>query len=114
MQYKHYQLDRRTFAIRPCKLDILEEAIAYFIAGERYPVPFAIGMARVHPRDNFCKKTGREVALSRIKMRKLYIHSVSISKKKILLTLKNKRFMLDVLWTKGNDRPHVAVILDRK
>jgi hypothetical protein len=76
-QYYHNQIERISAFVRmPDKKDLLN-AIASSIKLEEKHIEIECGITFVHPKDQFCYKTGREEAKKRAEKRKFVVHSIN-------------------------------------
>ncbi len=88
-EYQYYhELDKYTIV---CKVPSKEQFIEYLVNQSMQLTPMTInvkvGTAFVHPKDQFCYKTGREVAMSKMEYHKFQISRISYSDKETLITL---------------------------
>ena len=88
-EYQYYhELDAYTVV---CKVPSKEQFIEYLVNQAMQLTPMTIkikvGRANVHPKDQFCYKTGREIALSKIKYESFKILRVTYSEEETLVDL---------------------------
>lgn len=62
-----------------------------------------VGVAYCHPGDQFVKKTGRELALSRLKPQSFEVRSINYdyNDRGILFSLESEKMVLNVLYKEG-------------
>lgn len=76
-QYYHNQIERISAFVRmPDKKELLN-AVASSIKLEDKLIEIECGVTFVHPKDQFCYKTGREEAKKKAKKREFVVHSIN-------------------------------------
>jgi hypothetical protein len=68
IQYKHDRHGSQTFAVITPSKSQLMTAVRLMKAKSPALVTFPLGVAKVHPKDQYCKRTGRVVSATKIKM----------------------------------------------
>lgn len=75
------------------------------------PIGMLIGESYVHPNDNYCKKTGRELAGRRTKPEKTYLYFTrNVEVDKIYLTFGTKTCTLEFRVNKNSEKPHLIKV----
>lgn len=110
LQYKHYQEHNRTYAVHPPALAKLEEAMVHYIVNAPFELVIALGSARVHPEDQYCKEVGRKTAFSKIKMVKMRVSGFYCGEETIEVCLKGGGYTIGLTVRKNREVPIVRDI----
>ena len=79
--YRHFQDLGRTYAIEGVSRTDLIHAVNCLKKGIPWAMSLGMGIARLHPKDHFCKKLGRETAAVNMATSPAYLKSVLITER---------------------------------
>lgn len=71
------------------------------------PIGFLVGTSHVHPNDNYCKKTGRELAGRRLRPQLFKLREIYNNDGKLYLTYSNESRIVEFRLNKNSDKPHL-------
>lgn len=87
IQFSHLVEEKRTLAFVPPLTSDLNYIVNEISEGRNVDMVLYVGVAKTHPEDNYVKKTGREVAISKIVAVNAMFSKCFISRKEVSYTL---------------------------
>lgn len=115
IQFYHNQYEGMTYAVDVSfNRDDLLECIHHF----DQEIAFQVGVSYVHPNDNYCKKTGREVSATKIKPVMLKLAGVNkpydysklpgeLDDNKLFLVFRGNGLELEFRVNSKSEKPHL-------
>lgn len=73
-------------------------------------VKYPVGIAKVSPKDRYNRKTGRELALSRMEDQELQLVEVLVNHGKKTIVLSNESVMIVLEMKEGRDKIHLIEV----
>lgn len=110
MQFHHDQVEGITYAV---DIPFTREDLLELVHAFDSPIELMVGKAYVHPNDTYCKKTGREVSMQKLKPTKVKLTSLWTAEDKIFINLFTEdKLSLKFRVNKHSDKPHFLTVMD--
>lgn len=109
IQYYHDVENKKTYAL---KVDFDKEDLLEVLSRPFVPVNFNLGIACVHPDDNYCKKTGREVSSDKLSLRTFHLVYVDKINDLLYIIFYNKKLNLHIKFRvlQFSNKPHFLCV----
>ena len=103
LQFYHSQFERKTYAV---DVNFSKEALINMLHNFSEPLVLQVGIAQVHPDDQFVKSVGREVALDYLEDFEFKLKRVHVDGKRALFYLTTSGFGLCFRIHEESQKPH--------
>lgn len=105
----HYNYGR-TYAVQLIDKKTLQYAINSLAEVVNVDVRLNFGEAKLNKKDNYCKKTGREVAFKNMVPVDFSVQSVHVFKEKCRVIFKNKKHILELNFIADSDNVRLSFV----
>ena len=109
-QFFHDKHHNQTFAV---DVDFTKEELIHLLTQpqEVQRLNVRVGQSFVHPNDNYCKKTGREVSTERLKQRRLYLCGMYMEDdRRLYFIFNDKEFLYRFRVSPNSKRVHLLEV----
>jgi hypothetical protein len=103
IQFHHNKADGITYAL---DVNFNREDLLETVHNFDEPITLMLGQSFVHPNDIYCKKTGREVSMTKLEPVKFKLERVLNNQEKVWLTFVNEDYSIEFRVNKHSEKPH--------